>query len=1045
MSGLPEPFGLDRLRAAALRAWRESPTRLTEDTNAERDLRAGGYRDRLLVELAQNAADAAALAGVPGHLRVTVSGGELRVANTGAPLDEQGVAALASLRASAKPAGTVGRFGVGFAAVLAVTSEPRIVSSTGGVSFSEQRTKTEAGAADVPVLRLPWEPDESEPPVPTGFDTEVRLPLGVPAADVLATIAAEVPDLLLALPWLERVDVDDRTWSRSASDSAAGGIVTLSTPSGTARWLTHADDGVVWALPVDGDDADPSGAATDPGAATEQGDGESGGGEPGSSVPGGDERRSVTGGGRPMPLTEDVLHTPTPTDERLSLPARLLAPVPVEPSRRRVLTGEAARPVLAAAARAYPGLARRVPAADRAAIVPPAGFPLSEVDSTLRDLVVAELSEQDWVPAAAGGDLAGSRVRVLPLDAPELIDLLADVIPGLAAACGPEAARLLGTVGARAIGIADVIEALTGIDRELAWWRRLYDALLAALDRRQLDAAELGALPVPLADGRTVPGPRGTLLPDVAMGEAGLPELAGLDVVGLHLVHPDAAHPLLERLGARAAGPAEVLEAPALREAVARSVEDAAAGVDVRPLVDAVLRLAGARDGSGLGALALPARSGWRRADELVLPGAPVLDVFDPEAVGEDGVLDVLDDAFAESHDPAVLTALGVLDSFALVVDDEPTDADHELPDEAAWWETAPARVHAVRDLDLVADDAWPAAIRLLAQRPETWRALTEPGGHTPWWLARFALLRGSAPAEWRMPTAHDLAGLFDPVPDVGLSQPQLVAVGVRTGLPEVSTVDADDLADLCDRLADPEREVALGLTLRVHRLLAEHRRSAVAPGHLDRPDRVRTLDGTVADARDVFVLDAPWLLGVVPPGRLVACDGGDTDAGDGLAGAGATPGTAAASALAEVFDLPLATAVTDVGVSSRGEFVVWAELPAVVEVAELLGVALPDGGLLVHERLTVAGADVGRADVAVPWWCSTDQSAAGRYGAGEETAGGMDQRGTDVADVVGGALHASDTSDGLARAFAWAAGLWSRRWYIAALLDDPDPRTLLG
>ncbi|GAA1236861.1 molecular chaperone Hsp90 [Prauserella halophila] len=990
MSSLPDAFGLERLRAAALRTWRDSPTRLTEDTNAERDLRAGGYRDRLLVELAQNAADAAALAGVPGQLRVTVADGELRVANTGAPLDDAGVAALASLRASAKPAGTVGRFGVGFAAVLAVTSEPRIVSRTGGVAFSAERTRTAAAAEDVPVLRLPWEPDAGEPPVPDGFDTEVRLPLTVPPGDVLAAITAEVPDLLLALPWLARVEVDGRTWSRSASGSDTGGLVTLSAPEGAAQWLTHAEHGVVWAVPVD------------------------------VSLP--RDTEGTVDGGMPVPRAEDVLHTPTPTDERLSLPARLFAPVPVEPSRRRVLTGEAARPVLAAAARAYPGLVRRVPAPNRQVMVPSAQFPMSEVDSELRDLVMAQLSEQDWIPAAAGGDVAGGRARVLPVDAPELVDLLADVIPGLVVACGHDAARSLDTVGASAIGVAEVVEALAGIDREPAWWHGLYDALLAAVDRRQFDPVELGALPVPLADGRTVPGPRGALLPDSALQESGLPEVAGLDVVGLHLVHPGAAHPLLERLGSHRGGPAELLEAPALREAVERSAEDAASGVDVGPLADAVLRLAREGDASGLGALALPARSGRRRADELVLPGAPVLDVFDPEAVGEDGALDVLDESVAESHDSTVLTGLGVLDSFALVVDDDPTGAEHDLPDESAWWEAAaPSRVYAVRDLDLVADDAWPAAVRLLAQRPETWRALTEPGGHTAWWLARFALFGGHAPMDWRMPGASGLAGLFDPVPDVGLAPEQLVAAGVRSALPDSSTMDSEEAADLCDRLADQDREVSLGLTLRVHRLLGEHRRSATGPVHLDPPDRVRTLDGAVADADDVAVLDRPWLLGAAPPARFVACAGGD----DARAGSGDPDGTAA-SLLAEAFDLPLATAVLDVDVSSEGEFAPWTELPAVAEVAELLGAALPEGGVVVHERLTVAGADTGEAAVVVSWWCS------GSAGIGDTGS-------------VGGVLHAADTSDGLARAFAWAAGLWPRRWEIAALLDDPDPRTLLA
>jgi hypothetical protein len=124
-----DPFGTGRLREAVLASWRDSPTRFREDANAEEDLFLGGYRDRVVVELAQNASDAA---GQDGILRVCVVGDELRVANTGRPLDADGVASLASLRASAKTAttakaGGVGRFGVGFAAVLTVSDAPRVV------------------------------------------------------------------------------------------------------------------------------------------------------------------------------------------------------------------------------------------------------------------------------------------------------------------------------------------------------------------------------------------------------------------------------------------------------------------------------------------------------------------------------------------------------------------------------------------------------------------------------------------------------------------------------------------------------------------------------------------------------------------------------------------------------------------------------------------------------------------------------------------------------------------------------------------------------
>ncbi|NEC08554.1 molecular chaperone Hsp90, partial [Streptomyces sp. SID7909] len=131
-----DPFGTARLRRGVLAAWGAGPARFREDANAEEDLALGGYRDRLVVELAQNAADAAARAGTPGRLRITLhpaadgAPAVLAAANTGAPLDATGVESLSTLRASAKREGhegAVGRFGVGFAAVLAVSDEPAVV------------------------------------------------------------------------------------------------------------------------------------------------------------------------------------------------------------------------------------------------------------------------------------------------------------------------------------------------------------------------------------------------------------------------------------------------------------------------------------------------------------------------------------------------------------------------------------------------------------------------------------------------------------------------------------------------------------------------------------------------------------------------------------------------------------------------------------------------------------------------------------------------------------------------------------------------------
>ena len=56
---MTDTFGTDRTRAAVLAAWTASTARFREDANAEEDFALGGYRDRLIVELAQNAADAA--------------------------------------------------------------------------------------------------------------------------------------------------------------------------------------------------------------------------------------------------------------------------------------------------------------------------------------------------------------------------------------------------------------------------------------------------------------------------------------------------------------------------------------------------------------------------------------------------------------------------------------------------------------------------------------------------------------------------------------------------------------------------------------------------------------------------------------------------------------------------------------------------------------------------------------------------------------------------------------------------------------------------
>lgn len=223
-----DPFGTARLRRGVLDAWATSPARFREDANAEEDLVLGGYRDRLVVELAQNAADAAARAGVPGRLRLTLRDGVLVAANTGAPLDAAGVESLSTLRASAKrdtPDRAVGRFGVGFAAVLAVTDEPAVVGRHGGVRWSlaeardlaQDTARHSPGLGDeirrrdghVPLLRLP-SPPRAPPPTRTTPPSSCRCATPPPPTSPSGCCTASTTPCCSPCP----------AWRRSSSRSA---------------------------------------------------------------------------------------------------------------------------------------------------------------------------------------------------------------------------------------------------------------------------------------------------------------------------------------------------------------------------------------------------------------------------------------------------------------------------------------------------------------------------------------------------------------------------------------------------------------------------------------------------------------------------------------------------------------------------------------------------------------------------------------------------------------------------------------------------------
>ncbi|NKS49501.1 ATP-binding protein [Rhodococcus hoagii] len=906
---MTDPFGTDALRDGTILAWRNSPTRLREDAAAEADLVRAGYRDRLLTELAQNAADAAARAGVPGTLRVELHGDVLRIANTGAPLDIEGVQALAALRASGKSTG-VGRFGVGFTAVRSVSDEIELRSTSGSLQFSAARTRAEiadsslqAPASGVPVLRLVWATDE---PPAAGFDSEVVLHLrpDIDGAALLGGFADEAVDLLLELPALETITIGDRTLRRTARD-LDGGLTEITVGENT--WWQYVTDTARWLVPV-----------VD---------------------------------GRVRPVAEDVLRAPTRSDEELSLPALLIADVPMQPDRRRLLPGVP----LARVALGYARFVAALPGDQRLDLVPLPGFARSETDAALREAVLADLRTQPWLPPAETGsdvpDLVPARASVLSGLTRELADALAEVVPGLVdpELSGPRHAAALAAVDVHRFGLARVAELLGGHSREPSWWHAVY----AALEPLVVDALaveELAAVPVPLADGRTVTGPR-TVVTGTDLGHALDDAASALDWV--RLVHPDAAHPLLNRLGAQRATAGDLLSDPALHARIEDlDYDHPGAATELASAVLALVTLT-ARESrpTWLGELPLPDADGELvPADQLLLPGAPLADVLDA-----DSPFGTVDAALVDRFGADALRAVGVGWGFTVLRADLPTGPEHDLDDEDAWWDTLaddPETLIAVRDLDLVDPDRWAQALTLLAAEPDTASALGDRTGYTAWWLRTHAEIDGHPLGLLRAADDDTFAGLLDV-----LDHPDAPALAAALA---PRTVDDNALAAvLLDRLADPARTPSPDVVVRAHRLLADAaRRGVLDLDDLDLPAQVRSLTGAVVDPDVALVLDRAHLAAVVPPERLVL---GALDT---------------AAALADLLDLPLASAAVEARVVGDGEVSTWDREPGAVLACAALGLPLPSGDVVVHDDLVVRLGGALDGDVAVPIWIDDDGRA---------------------------------------------------------------------
>ncbi|HHX47925.1 MAG TPA: hypothetical protein GX718_11235, partial [Brevibacterium sp.] len=139
----------------------------------------------------------------------------------------KGVETLMATHHSAKRDSQIGRFGLGFKSVLAVSDSPRIFSRSGSFGFDRARSESELralvpGAPNYPATRLAWAFDPSdesrEDPVLQGLmkwaTTVVVLPLKA-HHDVLAKGLSEFPaEFLLFSQHVERLDLENRSEGR---------------------------------------------------------------------------------------------------------------------------------------------------------------------------------------------------------------------------------------------------------------------------------------------------------------------------------------------------------------------------------------------------------------------------------------------------------------------------------------------------------------------------------------------------------------------------------------------------------------------------------------------------------------------------------------------------------------------------------------------------------------------------------------------------------------------------------------------------------------
>lgn len=156
----------------AIDSYRIQPNLIAEHANLEGSIRTGGYARRTLLELVQNSADAIVGAKDGGEnagrieIVLDTANEVLYCANAGRAFTLSGLTAISMAHLSAKRGDEIGRFGLGFKSVLAVSDAPQVFSTSISFEFNtpgarEALTRLNPPTTSLPVLRTATTVDPS--------------------------------------------------------------------------------------------------------------------------------------------------------------------------------------------------------------------------------------------------------------------------------------------------------------------------------------------------------------------------------------------------------------------------------------------------------------------------------------------------------------------------------------------------------------------------------------------------------------------------------------------------------------------------------------------------------------------------------------------------------------------------------------------------------------------------------------------------------------------------------------------------------------------